>query len=67
MKGILLLNTWASQQHNHLKHGGREPVASKKVTVGQAVLNFSGQVMSSKILRFSDENCEYLQNELEAQ
>ena len=31
--------------------GGREPVASKKMTLGQVVPNFTGQVVSSKILR----------------
>ena len=49
MKGVLLLNTWASQQHKYLKHGGREPVANKKMTLGQVVPNFIGQVVSSKI------------------
>ena len=34
MKGVLLPNTWASQQHKYLKHGGREPVASKKNDAG---------------------------------
>ena len=29
LKGIILPNTWASQQHKYLKHGGREPVSSK--------------------------------------
>ena len=42
---------WASQQHKYLKHGGREPVASKKMTLGQVVPNFTEQVVSSKILR----------------
>ena len=30
LKGVLLPNTWASQQNKYLKHVGREPVASKK-------------------------------------
>ena len=51
LKSVLLPNTWASQQHNYLKHGGREPVTSKKMTMGQVVPNFTGQVVSSKILR----------------
>ena len=34
LKGGLLPNTWASQQHKYLKHGGREPVASKKMSLG---------------------------------
>ena len=51
LKGVLLPNTWASQQPKYLKHGGREPVASKKKTLGQVVPNFTGQVVSSKILR----------------
>ena len=46
-----LLNTLASQQHKYLKNGSREPVASKKMTLGQVVPNFSWQVVSSKILR----------------
>ena len=33
LKGVLLSNAWASQQHKYLKHGGREPVASKKSRV----------------------------------
>ena len=44
-------NTWASQQHEYLKHDGRESVASKKMTLGQVVPNFTGQVVSSNILR----------------
>ena len=51
LKGVLLPNTWASQQHKYLKHGGREPVASEKMTLGQVVPNFTGQVVSSEILR----------------
>ena len=38
-----LPNTWDSQKYKYLKHGGRKPVASKKMTLGQ--------VVSSKILR----------------
>ena len=48
---LLYYNTWASQQHKYLKRGGREPVASKKLTLGQVVPNLTGQVVSSKILR----------------
>ena len=51
LKGVLLPNTWASQYHKYHKHGGRELVASKKMTLGQVVPNFTGQVVSSKILR----------------
>ena len=51
LKGVLLPNTWAGQQHKYLKHGGREPVASKKMTLGQVVPHFTGQVVSSKLLR----------------
>ena len=40
-----------SQQHKYLKHGGREPVASKEMMLGQVVPNGTGQVVSSKILR----------------
>ena len=35
LKGVLLPNTWASQQHKYLERGCREPVASKKMTLGQ--------------------------------
>ena len=35
----------------YLKHDSREPVTSKKMTLGQVVPNFTGQVVSSKILR----------------
>ena len=48
---LLLPNTWASQEHKYLKHDDREPVAIKKMTLGQVVPNFTGQVVSSKILR----------------
>ena len=34
LKGVFLLNTWASQQDKYLKHGGREPVARKKNDAG---------------------------------
>ena len=44
LKGVLLPNTWASQQHKYLKDDGREPTASEKMTVGQLVSNFTGQV-----------------------
>ena len=52
LKGVLLPNTWASQQHKYLEHGGREPVASKKMMLGQVVPNFTGQLVNPKILRF---------------
>ena len=42
LKGVILPNTWASQQLKYLKHGGREPVASRKMTLGQVVTNFTG-------------------------
>ena len=51
LERCLLPNTWASQRYKYLKHGGRETVASKKMTLGQVVPNFTGQVVSSKILR----------------
>ena len=51
LKGVLLPNTWTSRQHKYLKHGGREPVTSKKITLRQVVPNFTRQVVSSKILR----------------
>ena len=51
LKDVILPNTWASKQHKYLKHGGREPVASKKMPLGKVVPNFTGQVVSSKLLR----------------
>ena len=51
LESVLLLNTWASQQHKYLEHSGREPVASEKITLGQVVPNFTGQVVNYKILR----------------
>ena len=50
-EGILLPNTWTSQQYKNLKHGGRQPVASRKMTLRQVVRTFTGEVVSSKILR----------------
>ena len=50
LKGVFLPNTWASQQHKYLKHRGRELVPSQKMTLGQIVPNFTGQVFSFKIL-----------------
>ena len=51
LKGGLLPNKQGSQLHKYIKHGGREPIASKKMTLGQVFPNFTGQVVSSKILR----------------
>ena len=51
LKSVLLANTWTRQQHEYLKHGGREPVESKKMTLGQVVPKFTGQLVTSKILR----------------
>ena len=42
LKSVPLQNTWASQHHKYLKHGSREPVTSKKITLGQVVPNFTG-------------------------
>ena len=47
LKSVFLLNTWAGQQHQYLKHGGDNPVANKKMTLGQVVKNFTGQVVTS--------------------
>ena len=47
----LLPNTWGIIQHKYFSYGGREPVESKKMTLGQVVSNSTGQVVSSKILR----------------
>ena len=51
LKGVRLLNTWASQQHKYLNHGSREPVASKNITLRQVVPNFKGQVFFSNKTR----------------
>ena len=51
LKGVLSLNTWASQQHKYLNHGGRESVKSKRMTLRQVVPNFARLVVSCKILR----------------
>ena len=37
-----VFNTWAGQQYQYLKHGGDNPVANKKMTLGQFVTNFRG-------------------------
>ena len=50
-KDVLLPNICASLQNKYLKHGGSEPVSSKKIMLGQVVPNFTGQVVNSKILR----------------
>ena len=38
-------------KYKYLKHVGRNHVISKKITPGQVVLSFTGQVVSPKILR----------------
>ena len=38
---------WAGQQYQYVKHGGDNPVANKKMTLGQVVTNFTGQVVTS--------------------
>ena len=58
LKGVLLPNAWASQQHTYLKHGGREPVASKKWRWGKLSQISQGKLTASKYCEFSDENCE---------
>ena len=45
---MFLPNTWAGQQYQYLKHGGDNPVANKKMTLGQVVTNFTGQVVCVK-------------------
>ena len=47
LKECFLPNTWAAQQYQYLKHGGDNPVANKKMTLGQVVTNFTGQVVTS--------------------
>ena len=44
---FFLPNTWAGQQYKYLKHGGDNPVANEKMTLGQVVINFTGQVVTS--------------------
>ena len=39
--------TWAGQQYQYLKHGGDNPVANKKMTVGHVFTNITGQVVAS--------------------
>ena len=51
LKGVLLPNTWASQQHKYLKHDGREPVASETTALGRVLPNLTGQVFNFEILR----------------
>ena len=40
LKGVLLPDTWASQQHKYLKYDGREPVASNKNYAGASCPKF---------------------------
>ena len=47
LKSVFLPNTWAGQQYQYLKHGGYNPVANKKMTLGKVVTNFTGQVVTS--------------------
>ena len=49
----LLPNTWASQQHKYLKHGGREPVASKKWRWGKLSQISQGKLSAPKYCEFS--------------
>ena len=44
---VVLPNTWVRQQYQYLKHGGDNPVVNKKMTLGQVVTNFTGQVVAS--------------------
>ena len=37
LKECFLPDTWAGQQYQYLKHGGDNPVANKKITLGQVV------------------------------
>ena len=66
MKGVLLPNTWASQQHKYLKHDGRELVASKKMRLGascpkfhtascqlQDIANFKIKIVSNFIVKMT--------------
>ena len=59
LKGVLLPNTWASQQHKYLKQGGREPVVSKKKWRWGKLSQISqGTLSAPKYCEFSDENYE---------
>ena len=58
LKGFILPNTWASQQHKYLKHGSREPVAIKKWRWGKLSQISQGKLSAPKYCEFSDENCE---------
>ena len=52
LKSVFLPNVWAGQQYQYLKHGGDNPVANKKMTLGQVVTNFTGQVVTSCLCVF---------------
>ena len=45
LKECFLPNTWTGQQSQYLKHVGDNPVANWKMTLGQVVTNFTGQVV----------------------
>ena len=47
LKSIFLRNTWDGQQYQYLKHGDNNPVANKKITLGQVVTNFTWQVVTN--------------------
>ena len=47
LKSVFLSNTRAGQQYQYLKHGGDNPVANKTMTLGQVVINFTGQDVAS--------------------
>ena len=38
---------WAGQQYQYLERGGDNPVANKKITLGQVVTNVTGQDITS--------------------
>ena len=58
LKETFLPNTWASQRHKHLEHGGCESVASKKKRWGKLSQILQGKLSAPKYCEFSDENCE---------
>ena len=55
MKGVLLPNTWATQQYKYLKDGGREQV--KKRRWGKLSQISQCKLSAPKYCECLDENC----------
>ena len=47
LKRVYLSKTRTGKQYQYLKHGDDNPVANKKMTLGQVVTNFTGQMVAS--------------------